>query len=144
MHLVGETLHALAKRHVVSRNLIRIWAAKYEARAFDDDARAADLIQEYEAKIAALVGAYAGAINGAPPAEKRQSAVAATMLRWPGAIRVAEQSRGQHRCSTGAFGNWEDRGIRRSAPAAARRGNNEDQPIQGRSCGSARSAERGR
>ena len=31
---------------------------------------AADLIQEYEAKIAALVGAYAGAINGAPPAEK--------------------------------------------------------------------------
>ena len=36
------------------RNLIRIWVAKYEAGAFDDDAQAADLLQEYEAKIAAL------------------------------------------------------------------------------------------
>ena len=52
--LAGETLHGLAKRHDVSRNLIRIWVAKYEAGAFDDDARAADLLQEYEAKIAAL------------------------------------------------------------------------------------------
>ena len=53
-YVAGETLHALAKRHDVSRNLIRIWVAKYEAGAFDDDAQAADLIQEYEAKIAAL------------------------------------------------------------------------------------------
>ena len=52
--LAGETLHGLAKRHDVSRNLIRVWVAKYEAGAFDDDARAADLLQEYEAKIAAL------------------------------------------------------------------------------------------
>ena len=51
--LAGETLHGLAKRHDVSRNLIRIWVAKYEAGAFDDDARAADLLQEYEVKIAA-------------------------------------------------------------------------------------------
>jgi transposase len=28
--------------------------ARYEAAAFDDEARAADLLQEYEAKIAAL------------------------------------------------------------------------------------------
>jgi transposase-like protein len=27
----GETLHGLAKRHGISRNLIRIWAAKAEA-----------------------------------------------------------------------------------------------------------------
>jgi transposase len=27
----GETLHGLAKRHDVSRNLIRIWVSKYEA-----------------------------------------------------------------------------------------------------------------
>ena len=53
-YVAGETLHALAKRHDVSRNLIRVWVAKYEAGAFDDDAQAADLIQEYEAKIAAL------------------------------------------------------------------------------------------
>jgi transposase len=52
--IAGETLHGLARRHDVSRNLIRIWVAKYEAGAFDDDARAADLLQEYEAKIAAL------------------------------------------------------------------------------------------
>ena len=27
----GETLHGLAKRHGISRNLVRIWAAKAEA-----------------------------------------------------------------------------------------------------------------
>jgi transposase-like protein len=52
--LAGETLHGLAKRHDLCRNLIRVWVAKYEAGAFDDDAQAADLLQEYEAKIAAL------------------------------------------------------------------------------------------
>lgn len=52
--LAGETLHGLAKRHDISRNLIRVWVEKYEAGSFDDDARAADLIQEYEARIAAL------------------------------------------------------------------------------------------
>jgi len=30
-YIAGETLHALAKRHDLSRNLIRIWVAKYEA-----------------------------------------------------------------------------------------------------------------
>ena len=52
--IAGETLHGLAKRHDISRNLIRIWVKKLEAGAFDEDARAADLLQEYEAKIAAL------------------------------------------------------------------------------------------
>ena len=32
----GETLHGLAKRHGISRNLVRIWA---EAGEFDDDPR---------------------------------------------------------------------------------------------------------
>jgi transposase len=54
-YIAGETLHALAKRHDLSRNLIRIWVAKYESGAFADDVRTADhLLQEYEAKIAAL------------------------------------------------------------------------------------------
>lgn len=53
-YLAGETLHGLARRHDISRNLIRVWIGKYETGAFDDDARAADLIQEYEARIAAL------------------------------------------------------------------------------------------
>jgi transposase len=74
--IAGETLHGLAKRHDVSRNLIRIWVSKYEAGAFDADAEAADLIQEYEARIAALerlVGKQAleleflkGALRNAP------------------------------------------------------------------------------
>jgi transposase len=45
----GETLHGLAKRHGISRNLIRIWAAKAEAGEFDDDLAAASILQEYEA-----------------------------------------------------------------------------------------------
>ncbi len=52
--LAGETLHGLSQRHDISRQLIRIWVSKLEAGALDDDVQAADLIQEYEAKIAAL------------------------------------------------------------------------------------------
>ena len=53
-YLAGETLHGLARRHELSRTLIRIWVDKYEAGAFDEDAEAASMIQEYEARIAAL------------------------------------------------------------------------------------------
>jgi transposase len=52
--LAGETLYGLAKRHDLCRNLIRVWVAKYEAGGLDEDAKAADLIQAYEARIAAL------------------------------------------------------------------------------------------
>ena len=52
--IAGETLHALSSRHDVSRNLIRIWVRKFEAGAFDHDAQTADLLQRYDAKIAAL------------------------------------------------------------------------------------------
>ena len=48
-----ETLHGFAAHHGVSRNVIRVWVMKFEASAFDEDAEA-DLLQEYEAKIAAL------------------------------------------------------------------------------------------
>ena len=51
--IAGETLHALSKQHDISRQLIRIWVGKFEAGALDDDVQAADLMQEYEAKIAA-------------------------------------------------------------------------------------------
>ncbi len=53
-YLGGETLHGLARRHDISRNLVRVWVEKYEAGAFDEDANAADLLQAYEARIAAL------------------------------------------------------------------------------------------
>ena len=80
-YLAGETLHGLAKRHDLSRNLIRIWVQKYRGRRLRRGRAAADLIQEYEARIAALerlVGKQAleleflkGALRNAPPAEKR-------------------------------------------------------------------------
>lgn len=79
--LAGETLHGLAKRHDISRNLIRVWVERYQAGAFDEDAAAADLVQQYEARIAALerlVGKQAleleflkGALRDAP---RRRSA----------------------------------------------------------------------
>jgi transposase len=53
-YLSGETLHGLAKRHDLSRNLIRIWIQKYEVGALDDDAVAADAVEACEARIAAL------------------------------------------------------------------------------------------
>ncbi|PBB98879.1 transposase [Mesorhizobium sp. WSM3862] len=75
-YLSGETLHGLAKRHDIQRQLIRVWVRKYEEGALDEDAQAADLIQEYEARIAALerlVGKQAleleflkGALKSAP------------------------------------------------------------------------------
>jgi len=65
--LAGETLHALSKRHDISRELVRIWVGKFEPGALDDDMQAADLIQEYEAKIAALER------MGGPPKHWRSS-----------------------------------------------------------------------
>ena len=57
-YLAGETLYGLAKRHQLSRNLIRVWVARYEAGGFDDDTVVADLMQAQDARIAAqrLVG----------------------------------------------------------------------------------------
>jgi transposase-like protein len=52
--IAGEALHALSKRHDISRQLIRIWVSKFEAGALDDDVQTADLLQEYEARTAAL------------------------------------------------------------------------------------------
>ena len=52
--IAGETLHGLSQRHDISRQLIRIWVGKFEAGALDEDVQAADLIQEYEGRIAAL------------------------------------------------------------------------------------------
>ena len=83
--LAGETLHGLAKRHGIYRNLIRVWVQKYEAGAFDEDAAAADLLQQYEARIAALerlVGRQAlelefvkGAVRGAPRPKSANTSV---------------------------------------------------------------------
>jgi len=50
----GETLHALGRRHDLSRNLIRIWIEKAEAGALDQDLASAELLGVYETRIAAL------------------------------------------------------------------------------------------
>jgi transposase len=53
--LSGEvSLHGLAKRHDICRNLIRIWVEKYERGEFDNEIEAANLLEQYEARIAAL------------------------------------------------------------------------------------------
>src|SRR5262249_3798750 len=52
--LGGESLHALARRHGIGRNLIKIWVAKFEAGGLDSDTAASDVLAEYEARIAAL------------------------------------------------------------------------------------------
>ena len=52
--LAGESPHPLARRHSLSRNPIKIWVAKYEAGALDSDTAAADVLADYEARIAAL------------------------------------------------------------------------------------------
>ena len=93
--LAGETLHGLAQRHDLSRQLIRIWVGKFEAGALDDDAQAADLLQEYEAKIAALermVGRQAleiellkGALKHAP----RPKSATTSVVTGPAASRSA-------------------------------------------------------
>ena len=81
-YLSGETLHGLAKRHDIQRQLIHVWVRKYEEGAFDEDAQAAEHYPEgYEARIAALerlVGKQAleleflkGALKSAPPRKKR-------------------------------------------------------------------------
>ena len=53
-HHAGASLYGLAGTHDVCRNLIRVWLEKYEAGAFDEEACAADILHEREARIAAL------------------------------------------------------------------------------------------
>ncbi len=91
--VAGETLHGLSKRHDISRQLIRIWVGKYEAGALDDDVQAADLLQEYEAKIAALermVGRQAleieflkGALKNAPRPKSENTSIIAGPSVFP-------------------------------------------------------------
>jgi transposase len=90
--------HALAKRHYISRQLVRIWVGKFEASALDDDVQAADVIQEYEAKIAALermVGRQALEIEllkGALKHALRPRSASTSVVTGPVASRSAEDA----------------------------------------------------
>ncbi len=94
--IAGETLHALSKRHDISRQLIRIWVGKLEVGALDDDVQAADLIQEYEARIAALerlVGRQAlelKLLKGALQHARRPRSVSTSVVTGPAASPSAE------------------------------------------------------
>ena len=90
-YLGGETLRGLSKRHDISRNLIRIWVEKYQAGALDEDVVAADLLQTYEARIAALerlVGKQAlelEFLKGALHARPRQRSEPTSAITGPAA-----------------------------------------------------------
>src|SRR3984957_13835470 len=106
--LAGETLHSLAKRYDLSRNLIRIWVQRFEAGALDEDAVAADLIQQYEARIAAVEPQRA-TVRSTTRADIRDSGVQDG--HGPDA-RVGSSEKavpaGQRRC-----GEWEESGLGR-------------------------------
>lgn len=44
----------LAKRNNICRNLIRVWVEKYDRGEFDDEVEAANFLEQYEARTAAL------------------------------------------------------------------------------------------
>jgi len=89
----GETLHALGRRHDLSRNLIRIWVEKAEAGALDEDEAAAELLATYEARIAAferLVGRQALEIDflkGAARSRPAEKNVTTSVISGPAASR---------------------------------------------------------
>ena len=103
----GDALHGLAKRHDLSRNLVRAWVQKYEAGAFDDDAAAADTIQAYAARIAALerlIGRQAleleflkGALRGGPlPRSGPTSVIAGRAVSLPRCRMPVDGARALH------------------------------------------------
>ena len=89
----GMSLHGLARRHDVCRNLIRIWVEKYERGEFNDEAEAANLIELYEARIAALermVGRLAlenELLKGASAASRATSGATPCVVTGPAAFR---------------------------------------------------------
>ena len=43
-YAAGETLYGLARRHAISRDLIRVWVAKAEGGEFDEEIEASNLL----------------------------------------------------------------------------------------------------
>ena len=52
--ILSGVIHALARRHRLSRHLIRIWVAKFQAGNLDAEAGTAEMLADYEERIAAL------------------------------------------------------------------------------------------
>ena len=77
--IAGETLHALSKRHDISRQLIRIWVGKLEAGALDDDVQAADLLQSTAFRRLGLGNARTRHADGSGLPSRGMS----SLTRWP-------------------------------------------------------------
>jgi len=104
--LAGETLHGLAQRHDISRQLIRIWVGKFEAGALDDDVQAADLMQEYEAKIAAperMVGRQALEIELPDRFQAGRNRSSHILASNSASSRIAVRFRSSWHCSKGGI-----------------------------------------
>ena len=84
-----ESLAELSRRHGVVKNLIRIWVKKYEAGELDSELEAANLLQDYESRIAALerlVGQLTlenDLLKKAQSAFRRQSAASSSVITGP-------------------------------------------------------------
>src|SRR6266566_829002 len=168
--IAGESLYALSKQHDISRQLIRVWVQKYKAGALDEDAQAADLLQEYEAKIAALermVGRQAleieflkGALKNAPrPRSVNTSALPAPRRlhrrRMPATgdwslyfLRHARchRARPEHRCGDEndlrrVRSLWLSACCRRTTPSWHCRERQENPPAHARACVESKAAE---
>ena len=114
--IAGDTVHALSMQHDISRQLIRIWVGKSEVGALYDGVQANDLMQKYEAKIAALerlaggqaleivlLRARAGARPGRRGNTTRQedttsgTDIAVGRCAWPDRNRVGQRAGGSCR-----------------------------------------------
>src|SRR5690348_9700679 len=94
-YLAGETLHSLARRHDLSRNLIRIWIQKFEAGAFDDEAAAADLIEAY--------GSRAGPMTTSRPSASTTRRSSRRWRRSPIVSRPMATAGCRQRCGIAAW-----------------------------------------
>ena len=99
-YLAGESLHGLARRHDVSRNLIRIWVTKYEAGEYDEDVEAADRLQEYEARIAALAPILTGSSRVSDQCSTFFRVARVRLWLTPDILRVKPQGPLYHRKQT--------------------------------------------
>lgn len=116
--LAGETLHGLAKRHDISQNLIGIWTDKNEAGAFKNNSQAADLVQAYEARIAALerlVGEQALDLAGSCGLRRRAVPPASSAHRRQGGCASSGTSAGS---SVSISSRLAQVGVRADAAAA--------------------------